>query len=91
MNSKIYHKQSTKGTIDVVFTKIKGPIKRAERVFTFASSPQNSPQQALVDACTPFETNFPDYERNVQETEMIENSNYKTFQVFLYQILSVES
>jgi len=78
----------------VFFSKIKGPTKRAEKVLTFASSPQNSPkqaEQALVDARTPFETNFPDNEPNVLETEMIENYNYKTFQVFLYQILSVES
>ena len=37
------------------FSKFKGPIKRAERVLMFASSPQNSPKQALVDARTPFE------------------------------------
>jgi len=74
-------------TCDPRFTKIKGPIKRAERVLSFSSSPQNSPKQVLVDARTPFETIFPDNERNAWKTEMIENYNYKTFQVFLYQIL----
>ena len=75
------------------FTKFKGSIKRAERVLSFASSPQNGAKQVLIGACTPLETNFTDNERNtgIWKTEMIEKYNYKTFQVFLYQILSVES
>jgi len=75
----------------MAFSPSKGPIKRAERVLSFASSPQNSPKQALVDARTPFKMNCTDNERNVWKTKMIETYNYKTFQVFLYQILSVES
>ena len=41
----------------------------------------------------PLEMNFTDNEWNtgIWKTEMIEKYDYKTFQVFLYQILSVES
>ena len=58
---------------------------------SFASSSQNCPKQALVDDRTPLETNFTNNERNIWKTEMIEKYNYKTFQIFQYQILSVES
>ena len=70
---------------------INGPIKPVERVLSFVSTPQNSPKQVLIDARTPLETNFTDNKRNIGKTEMIEKHNYKTIQVFLYQILSVES
>ena len=50
------------------------------------SSPQNSQKQALVDDRMPLETNFTE---SVWKTELIEKYNYKTFQIFLYQILCI--
>ena len=57
-----YTTNSKQKVPSMCFTKFKGPIKRAERVF--ASSPQNRPKQVLIDAYTPLEMNSTENEQN---------------------------